>query len=256
MNDLLTGAGIPVSLCEREWPRAIAVTGALGSGKTEWVLNMAIGFQGCGEEVTIADVDIINPYFCVRQVAEALRAEGFRILTPPESTRWSDMPVISPEVGWALRSGNGRLLVDVGGDAAGGKALKQFSLQMNECGYLLVLVVNPFRPATMETAGIMELITGMEKISELKVGALVANPHLMDQTSEEDLLWGYRKVYVSGRDLGLEVLYGTVPPHLSGGTERLQKDSPITLWPMTRHMMLPWEDGYMWTHAGDRSVQE
>ncbi len=256
MNDLFAGARIPASLCEKEWPRAIAVTGALGSGKTEWVLNMGIGFRACGEEVTIADVDIINPYFCVRQVAETLRAEGFRILTPHESTRWSDMPVISPEVGWALRSGNGRLLVDVGGDAAGGKALKQFSLQMKESGYLLILVVNPFRPATRESSGIMELIKGMEKISELKVGALVANPHLMDQTTEEDLLWGYRRVFGSGRELGLNVLYGTVPPHLSQATDRLQDESPVCLWPMTRHMMLPWEEGYMWTKAGDRSTKE
>ena len=109
----------PASLCERKWPKALAVTGALGSGKTEWVLNMALGFRDCGEEVTVADVDIINPYFCVRQVADSLREEGFRILTPPESTRWSDMPVIAPAVAWAVKSPGGRLLIDVGGDAAG-----------------------------------------------------------------------------------------------------------------------------------------
>ena len=38
----------PASLCERKWPKALAVTGALGSGKTEWVLNMALGFRDCG----------------------------------------------------------------------------------------------------------------------------------------------------------------------------------------------------------------
>jgi hypothetical protein len=96
----------------------------------------------------------------------------------------------------------------------------------------------------------------MEKISELKVGALVANPHLMDQTTEEELLWGYRRVFGSGRELGLNVLYGTVPPHLSQATDRLQEESPVCLWPMTRHMMLPWEEGYMWTKAGDRSTKE
>jgi len=47
----------PVNIfCERSWPKAIAVTGALGSGKTECVLNMAIAFRSCGEYVTIADV--------------------------------------------------------------------------------------------------------------------------------------------------------------------------------------------------------
>ncbi|GAB6281055.1 MAG: hypothetical protein STSR0007_12040 [Thermovirga sp.] len=245
---------IPSSIfCERSWPKAIAVTGALGSGKTECVLNMAIAFRSCGEEVTIADVDIINPYFCVRQIAEKLRSRGFSILTPPESVRWSDMPVIASGVGWALRSGESRLLIDVGGDAIGVRALKQFSDILSESGYLFILVVNPFRPKTSDTGGIREMILNMESISGLKVGALMANPHLMDKTTKDDLLWGYEQVRLSGKELDLEVLFGTIPPHLADETDILRKESPIELWPMIRHMMLPWEEGYMWTEAGDRS---
>lgn len=245
--------GSEYSLCGRSWPRAIAVTGALGSGKTECVLNMAIAFRKCGEDVTIADVDIINPYFCVRQVAETLRDMGFKILTPKESARWSDMPVISPEVGWALKTEGSRLLLDVGGDAIGVRALKQFSEQIIEAGYLLILVVNPFRPQTSDPSGIKEMIRNMESISGLKVGALAANPHLMDQTSTEDLIWGYEQVHLAGEKLGIEVLYGTVPPHLSSEAENLSAVSPLELLKLKRHMMLPWEEGYMWTQAGDRS---
>lgn len=253
MNSSTGERSFPASLCERKWPKTLAVTGALGSGKTEWVLNMALGFRACGDEVTVADVDIINPYFCVRQVADTLRKEGFRILTPPESTRWSDMPIITPEVSWALKAPGGRLLIDVGGDAAGGRALKQFSALMREAGFLLVLVVNPFRPSTRDTEGVLELVKGIEGVSELRVGALVANPHLMDQTTAEELLWGYRQVCTAGEALGLEVLYGTVTPLLASQTETLQKDSPVELWPLVRRMMLPWEEGYMWTRIDDRS---
>ncbi len=244
----------PVNIfCERSWPKAIAVTGALGSGKTECVLNMAIAFRSCGEYVTIADVDIINPYFCVRQIAEKLRSRGFSILTPPESVRWSDMPVIAPGVGWALRSGENRLLIDVGGDAIGVRALKQFSDILSESGYLFILVVNPFRPKTSDTSGIRDMILNMELISGLKVGALMANPHLMDETTKDDLIWGYQQVLLSGKELELEVLLGMVPPHITDEIEDLKTKSPIRLCPMVRHMMLPWEEGYMWTEIGDRS---
>lgn len=237
----------------RSWPRALAVTGALGSGKTECVLNMALALRSCGEDVTIADADIINPYFCVRQIAEKLRAGGFKILTPPESVRWSDMPVLSPGVEWAMRSGKGKLIVDVGGDAIGVRALKQFTGVFEEYGYLLILVVNPFRPATSDTEGIREMIRNMESISGLNVGALIANPHLMDETDIDDLVKGYGQVHLSGKDLGLDVLFGTIPPHLLDHLQFLKKESPMVLWPMTRHMMLPWEEGYMWTEVGDRS---
>ena len=68
-----------------EWPKAVAVTGALGSGKTEWVLNLALGLKMVEEKVTIADADIINPYFCIRQVVTALENKGFTVLTAPAS---------------------------------------------------------------------------------------------------------------------------------------------------------------------------
>ena len=32
------------------WPKAVAVTGALGSGKTEWVLNLALGLKTLEEQ--------------------------------------------------------------------------------------------------------------------------------------------------------------------------------------------------------------
>ena len=62
-----------------EWPRVVAVTGALGSGKTEFVLNLARGLKERGERVTIADADIINPYFYIRQVADQLKQGRFVI---------------------------------------------------------------------------------------------------------------------------------------------------------------------------------
>ena len=99
-----------------EWPKAVAVTGALGSGKTEWVLNLALGLKMVEEKVTIADADIINPYFCIRQVVTALENKGFTVLTAPGQAKWADMPVVSAEVDWALSS-PGKLMLDIGGEA-------------------------------------------------------------------------------------------------------------------------------------------
>lgn len=232
-----------------QWPEAIAVTGALGSGKTETVLNLALGFQKTGEQVSIADVDIINPYFCVRQVADSLSEKGFKVISPPESTRWSDMPLINPEVGWAIASGERRLLLDVGGDAAGVRALKQFIPHLRSSGYLLILVVNPFRPKTSTVEGIKRMVADMESISGLEVGAIIGNPHLMSETRPEDVLLGLRLAQEAESALGLRLLFGMVSPMLAGQLPEMQNNSNVPLWPMERHMMLPWEEGYMWTRS-------
>ncbi|MGI6784367.1 MAG: hypothetical protein ACOX5A_09115 [Aminivibrio sp.] len=231
------------------WPKVAAVTGALGSGKTEWVLNLAFGFSSRGDKVTIADMDIINPYFCIRQVADRLEQEGFNIINSPERARWMDMSVVSPEVSRALAADGGRLLLDIGGDAEGALALKQFEPDIRAAGYLLILVVNAFRPQTSTPGTIKTMLTRMEDICGLKVGALISNSHLMEETTADDCASGTETVFAAGEALGLPVLYGGVKPELYGEAEAILKSRgvPVPLWPLSRHMMLPWEEGAMWS---------
>ena len=251
LADLINGYSFPNS-AGLGWPKVVAVTGALGSGKTEWVLNLSLGFSGLGDKVTIADMDIINPYFCIRQVAEKLESRGFNIITTPESARWSDMSVVSPKVSRALAEDDGRLLLDIGGDAEGALALKQFEPDIKKAGYLLILVVNAFRPQTATTAGIEKMLKKMEGICGLSVGALVSNSHLMEATTAEDCARGVETVARAGEELGLPVLYGAVLPPLYDETARLLQSASISvpLWPLSRYMMLPWEEGAMWSSGG------
>lgn len=234
-----------------KWPKAVAVTGALGSGKTEWVLNLALGFEALGERVTIADLDIINPYFCIRQVTEALGAKGFKIIMPPENSRWSDMTVVSPKISSALTADIGRLLLDIGGDAEGALALKQFEPDIKNAGYLLILVVNAFHPQTSTVDGVKTMLDKMEDICGLKVGALISNSHLMESTSAADCVDGLEKVMEAGKELGLPVLYAGVPPRLLDETASIcaSRGLNVPCWPLSRYMALPWEEGAMWSRA-------
>lgn len=229
------------------WPRVVAVTGALGSGKTEFVLNLARGLKELGDRVTIADADIINPYFCIRQVSDQLEREGFAVLTPPEEAKWSDMSVLNPGISRAIVDDRSRLILDIGGDAVGVRALTQFAPDIVRVGYRLLLVVNAFRPTTGSPEGIARMRTRMESLCGLEVGALVANCHLMEATTAADVADGVRLVREAGERLGLPVLYATVLPELYDEAERLLKDVAVPLWPMTRFMRRPWEGESMWS---------
>ncbi len=229
------------------WPKAIAVTGALGSGKTEWVLNLALGFSSMGEKVTIADVDIINPYFCVRQVSDTLEKQGFRILTAPDKAKWIDMPLVTAQVDWALSEPDGRLLLDVGGDAEGALALTKYRERMVSAGYLLILVVNAYRPMTSTVEGISLMRRRMEEIGGLKVGALVCNSHLMSETTVDVVSEGLDLVEAAGKELDLPVLYAGVPPHLYDEAKESLSSRLVPPWPVSRYMLLPWERGAMWS---------
>jgi hypothetical protein len=250
-NDILENSLLNANvLAEKyDWARTIAVTGALGSGKSEWVLNLAMGLKQCGHSITIADADIINPYFCIRQVSEQLEAEGFNILLPPANGKWSDMSLISPRIAAALSDDSSKLLLDVGGDASGVLALKQFEPEIIKSSYLLIIVVNAFRPQTATPEKIEVMVRRMEDICNLKVGALVSNSHLMSQTKPDDVINGIKTAEKAAERLFLPLLYATVLDELYFEVNRrlCDIDSKVTLWPLKRYLKLPWEGSELWT---------
>lgn len=230
-----------------EWPKTIAVTGALGSGKTEFVLNLARALKNTHKNVTIADADIINPYFCIRQITDALEQEGFSILTPPETAKWSDMSVINPKIGNAIIGNADHLVLDVGGDAGGVMALKQFELDIQSAGYKLLLVVNAYRPKTATPEGIMRMAEHMEALCGLEVGALISNSHLMEDTRPPDVVRGLDVVLDAGRRMNLPVLYATALPEFYNEVSMLLEGYEVPLWPLERFMKRPWEGSEMWS---------
>ncbi|MDR1375866.1 MAG: hypothetical protein LBJ22_00025 [Synergistaceae bacterium] len=231
----------------RDWPKTIAVTGALGSGKTEFALNLARGLKQNGKNVTIADADIINPYFCIRQIAVPLEKEGFFVLNPPEAAKWSDMSVINPGIGNAIVGDSDHLVLDVGGDAGGVMALKQFEPLIRAAEYLLVLVVNAYRPKTSTPEGIARMALRMEALCDLKVGALVSNSHFMEDTTSEDIVRGLGTVLEASRGMNLPVLCATVLPEHRAAVYEQIRGSDVPLWPLTRFMQRPWEGSEMWS---------
>jgi len=233
-----------------EWPRTIAVTGALGSGKTEFVLNLARGLKQSGKKVIIADADIINPYFCIRQITKDLEQEGFSILNPPENAKWSDMSVINASIGNAIAGTSAglsdHLIIDVGGDAGGVMALKQFELDILSVSHELILIVNAYRPKTSTPEGVKRMAIRMEALCGLKIGSLVSNSHLMEPTTAEDVARGLDVVQEAGEDMNLPVICATVVPELYGKARGLLKDR-VPVWPLTRFMKRPWEGSEMWS---------
>ena len=226
------------------WHKTVAVSGALGSGKSEWVLNLARGFQQRGDApVTIADIDITNPYFCVREIAEELHQKGFRVVTASGEARWGDSPALSAEVKRAL-AGEGQVLLDVGGDPRGAMALTQLAPNIQETGYDLILVVNAYRPQTQTPEGIVSLCQAISAVGELPVNALVSNAHLMGETAWEHVVHGVQVVEQAADLLGLPLLFAgvdaAVMQKFAAAPETV---GDVPLWPLERHILLPWERG-------------
>jgi hypothetical protein len=223
-------------------PRIRIFTGPFGTGKTEVAINYALSLAGGDDRVTLIDMDVITPYFRSREMAEPLDKRGVEVVAPPEITKYVHLPAISGQIWGALQRSNGLTVMDVGGDAQGAKAIGQFKALVEESGYIMYLVVNPYRPFNATVERIAQALQDMEQNSRLKAGALVSNPNLIAETTLELIDEGHRLVETVSQELELPIAFLCMEERLleEGVDERYAQ--PIL--PLTRHFHAPWEEQF------------
>ena len=102
------------------------IVGHYGSGKTEFTANYAVYLQKQGLEPLVADLDIVNPYFRIREQKNRLGSEGVRVVSSNyEEDYYLDTPALAASLRACFEPWEKAGLVDVGGDPAGAVVLAQ-----------------------------------------------------------------------------------------------------------------------------------
>jgi hypothetical protein len=186
------------------------LVGHFGSGKTEIALNGAIELAAAGVPVTLADLDVVKPYFRSRAAREILTESGIHLLAPDGPNIHADLPIVVPEIRSHLRQSSRRLIIDVGGDDVGARVLGSLSdvVPMDETECLLVL--NFRRPATPDPEAAVAMVREIETVGRVPITGLISNTHLMDETTPEVVVEGARYADETSELLGIPVVAVTV----------------------------------------------
>jgi hypothetical protein len=249
----------------------ILFTGNYGSGKTEVSVNVATALARFGgHKVTIADLDLVNPYFRAREAREQMEDLKINVVAPGGDMHNADLPILLPEVRGAVANPDGFTLLDVGGDNVGATVLSSLVPTFKARGYAMHFVLNKNRPFTDTVDGAMQLMDEIEAASKLKVTHIVGNTHLMDETTLEMAQDGAKFCAEAAERRGVETGFVTCPAAelIKGkllneddaleikGTLELDGFSGIPVLPLQRIMLPPWlggaAPGSMVTHARDR----
>lgn len=183
------------------------ICGEYGSGKTEFCVNFAYWLkEHYSKKVSIADYDVINPYFRSREKAEILKAHGIEILgNCTDNQTNTDLPALSANIQGPILRGE-LLVVDLAGSKNG---LKPLALSMDSFNgnYELLCVLNAFRPGTATAGEMLGTILSLEAQSGLKMTGVVHNSHLVRETQAEHVLYGQEITKVAAENAGLEIKY-------------------------------------------------
>jgi hypothetical protein len=221
-------------------PRIRIFAGPFGTGKTEVAINYALTLARLDQAVTLTDLDVVTPYFRSREMAERLEESGVAVVAPPDLTQRIPLPAITAQIWGTMDGRDGVTVVDVGGDAQGARAIGQFKASIERSGYIMYLVVNPYRPFNATVQRIAQTIKDVEENSRLKTGALVSNPNLIAETTLQIVNKGHGLVEEASEALGLPIAFLCIEEQLLEGRRDEQYDRPVL--PLRRHFYPPWEE--------------
>lgn len=186
------------------------ITGHYGSGKTEVAVNLAFKLQEEGQKVALGDLDIVNPYFRSRERADQLEAKGIQVVSSTLGHNSSlDLPAVSSEIRGPISSPDTEVILDLGGDMAGARAVTLFIDDIKKQNYEMYLVINPYRQETTDVKGVLKHLEQIEYATKLKVTGLISNAHMIWDTTAEDILHGLRLTRLVSEETGLPIVMVT-----------------------------------------------
>ena len=206
--------------------RVTLLAGHYGSGKTNIAVNLAMKQKSEGFDVTVADLDIVNPYYRTKDSEGELKAAGIPLISSPFANSNVDLPALPQELYRIVDETDTHMVVDIGGDDRGAYALGRFAQKLkDENDYEMILVINKYRPLTADEKDAVEIMKEIEEAGHLPFTAIVNNSNLGKETTAEDVLASVPYAEKMAKDTGLPLLLTTVRedllPELKGKIENL-----------------------------------
>ena len=169
--------------------RLTILCGHYGSGKTNVAVNIATELKKSRDTVTVADLDIVNPYFRTKDSAAYFEERGIRLICSAYANSNVDIPALPQEM-YALTDDRSMTAVlDIGGDDRGALVLGRLAPKiLAEGDYEMLMVINRYRPLTRDAASTLEVMREIEFAGGIRFTGLVNNSNLGELTTAEDIL--------------------------------------------------------------------
>jgi len=196
--------------------RIIVICGHYGSGKTE--LSVSLAMQLIKEsarpwkQLSLVDLDVANPYFRSREKRDMLEASGIEVHADTfGGMQAAELPALTASLRGPLENPECQTVIDLGGNDAGARVLRQFGKYFEGDGHALWAVVNFRRYETRDPESAREHVEAIERELSMKVTGLVNNTHLLRETTEEIILEGHEKAKALALAMDKPLLFTCYP---------------------------------------------
>lgn len=184
-----------------------AYIGEYASGKSENAINRSLELLNEGHNVTLVDLDTVEPFYTLRPLKKKLQGMGLNVIAwSPEATMGLGEAgsLINQEMIWALHN-EGDIILDVGYGVHGAKIFNLIEGAGDDPDLKVFAVVNIARPMTASVDDIVEYVQGLGAIH-----GLINSTHLCNETTFDIVQEGAQMVTEAARILKVPVIYTAV----------------------------------------------
>lgn len=169
--------------------RLTLLCGHYGSGKTNVAVNLAFYLKEQYNNVVVADLDIVNPYFRTKDSIDDFKARGIELICSEYANTNVDIPALPANMYRLTADKDITAVIDVGGDDRGAYALGRLVPEIEaENNFDMLMVINGYRPLTPDAESTVEVMREIETACGLKFTGLVNNSNIGEETTAEDII--------------------------------------------------------------------
>ena len=172
-----------------DYKRITLLAGHYGSGKTNIAVNLAFELKKSYNNVAIADIDIVNPYFRTKDSQKELEEKGIKLICSEYANSNVDIPALPQDIYSVIDNKNITAIMDIGGDDRGAYALGRYAPGIvEENNYDMLFVVNKFRPLTPDAESTVEIMREIELAGKIRFTGIINNSNIGNETTADDVL--------------------------------------------------------------------
>jgi len=182
--------------------------GAYASGKSETAINRARQYIAQGKNITLVDLDTVEPAYTLRPIAAELEAEGMKVITQLDYFGLGEAGSYITATQKNALSMEGDLVIDTGYGASGLDMLDILTGIDDEKDLQIYIVINTSKFETFSVENIVEYVKfseGLEKRPWKHFSGIISNTHFGDETTKEDIIRGYEIVKKASEILKIPV---------------------------------------------------
>ena len=211
--------------------RLTILCGHYGSGKTNVAVGIAAELKKSRDSVTVADLDIVNPYFRTKDSAAFFEEQGIRLICSAYANSNVDIPALPQEMYALTDDRSMTAILDIGGDDRGALVLGRLAPKiLAEGDYEMLMVINCYRPLTRDAASTLEVMAEIEYAGGIRFTGIINNSNLGEMTTAEDILASRGYAEEISRLSGLPLVMTSVRQDLAPAVEgKMPRVFPLDL---------------------------